>query len=195
MKTLADYYRQLQEWEGVSPICLISTWPEEFALSVQEDFRSVINGVGLVGMKCPVRSGSTNQSLGNQIQDFVVPLLATELALFTLQRSPGAGYPDCELIHLASGQLVSAEVKATSDWNPNDSSRRVLTSSSEKLRKRFSEPILHLLISIVYSPADGAQIQSLRLDFLEPITPVGVRLEASVSHKILCEGTHRSIVF
>ena len=41
----------------------------------------------------------------------------------------------------------------------------------------------------------SAKIGRIRLDFLEPTTLVGVRLEASVSHKILCSGSHRSIVF
>lgn len=127
----------------------------------------------------------------------MIRLLAARLSDFDLRKCAGAGYPDRELIQVASGLKIPLEVKATADWDPNDSSRRVLTSSSGKLRTQFSEPIHHLLLSIVYeisSPAN-AMISSIRLDFLEPTTRVGVRLEASVSHKILCTGSHRSIVF
>jgi hypothetical protein len=35
-------------------------------------------------------------------------------------------------------------------------------------------------------------ISSLRLDFIGPNTQVNIRLEASVSHRLLAEATHRS---
>ncbi len=37
-------------------------------------------------------------------------------------------------------------------------------------------------------------MDAIRLDFLEPDTAVNVRLEASVNHKILAAGPHRSKV-
>lgn len=86
-------------------------------------------------------------------------------------------------------------MKATSDWNAQDSNRRVLTSSSEKLRAQFEAPIFHLLCTAMYAyEENGARIGCVRLDFLEPSSPVNVRLEASVSHKLLTNGTHASLV-
>ena len=197
MPTLSDYYNDLQVWENVDRRTLVAEWPEPLAASVEAKIHDAIAAAGVLGIRCPIRKGSTNQSIGNQVEDFVIPLLAAELSGFTLRKCAGAGYPDRELIQADSGLKIALEVKATADWNPNDSSRRVLTSSSDKLRTQFTDPIHHLIFSILYeiSSPMSARIGSIRLDFLEPTTLVGVRLEASVSHKILCSGSHRSIVF
>jgi hypothetical protein len=86
---------------------------------------------------------------------------------------------------------IPLEVKATSNWNDRDSNRRVLTSSSNKLRAQFSDPIYHLLLTVLYSQNENlATIEAIRLDFLELTTVVNVRLEASVNHKILATGHH-----
>ena len=88
-------------------------------------------------------------------------------------------------------------MKATSQWNPADSNRRVLTSSSDKIRNHFCPQIYHLNCTVMYdiSDSDDARINALRLDFLQPTTTVNVRLEASVSHKILSNGTHPTSTF
>ena len=88
---------------------------------------------------CPIRKGSTNQSTGSQVEDFVFPLLAGKLSGFTLRKSAVAGYSHRELIQAVSGLKIPLEVNATADWNPNDSSRRVLTSSPDKLRAQFAD--------------------------------------------------------
>ena len=102
-------------------------------------------------------------------------------------------YPDKTLVQRAPAIRMPLELKATSDWNPRDSNRRVLTSSSEKLRLQFCAPIYHLLLTVLYSlSGTSATIHTIRLDFLEPTTQVNVRLEASVNHKILANGPHQS---
>ena len=115
-----------------------------------------------------------------------------------IQKSEKTPAPDClPTPGKTKGQVTyfALEVKATSDWNPNDSNRRVITSSSEKIRKQFSEPIHHLLFTLLYKIETGfAVIEHMRLDFLEPTTPVSVRLEASVNHKLLSHGTPASFV-
>jgi hypothetical protein len=99
------------------------------------------------------------------------------------------------LVQNSSGLKVAFEIKATSDWNPADSNRRVLTSSSEKIRRAFKTPIYHLLCTLLYTvQPDSARIDAVRLDFIEPTTSVNVRLEASVNHKILASGPHKSIM-
>lgn len=197
MPTLSDYYKDLQVWENVARRTLIAEWPVALAASIESKVHDALGAAGVLGIRCPIRKLSTNQSLGNQVEDFVIPLIAARLSGFALRKCAGAGYPDRELIQEGSGLKIPLEVKATADWNPSDSSRRVLTSSSDKLRTQFAEPIHHLLFTILYeiSSPMSAKIGSVRLDFLEPTTVVGVRLEASVSHKILCSGSHRSIVF
>ena len=100
-----------------------------------------------------------------------------------------------EILHkeLATGRIFPFEVKATGQWNRSDSNRRVLTSSSKKLRETFREPINHLLVTILYKKSSGRyRVEGIRLDFLEPTTQVNVRLEASVNHRILDGGTHHS---
>lgn len=197
MPVLSDYYRDLQVWENVPPKNLVAEWPDTLVASVISQLHAAITASGILGATCPILKGSTNQSIGNQVEEFTIPLLSCKLAHFTLRKCVGAGYPDCELTQERTGIKMPLEVKATADWSPGDSSRRVLTSSSAKLRSQFAEPIYHLLTSIVYRGSSPlkAVIESIRLDFLEPTTVVGVRLEASVSHKILCAGSHRSIVF
>jgi len=80
------------------------------------------------------------------------------------------------------------------DWG-NSSNRRVLTSSSRKLRQQFKTPVYHLLMTALYTntPA-SARIDGIRLDFLEPTTSVNVRLEASENHKIRATGPDHSVI-
>ena len=108
----------------------------------------------------------------------------------------GPGYPDKTLTD-PNGLRILLEVKATSHWNPNDSNRVVLTSSSKKLRNRVSAPPrYHLVLTFIHSQLPGpVTINRVRLDFLEPATKVNVRLEASVNHKILSNGTHHHTIF
>ncbi len=120
-----------------------------------------------------------------------MPQLTKGLKEFQLEKCVGAGYPDRMLVR--HGHRIALEIKATSDWNPSDSNRRVLTSSSEKLRRHFHPPIHHLLCTVFYSLKDDcAVIGALRLDFLEPDSIVNVRLEVSVSHKLLAAAKHHS---
>lgn len=88
---------------------------------------------------------------------------------------------------------IPLEMKATGQWNPADSNRTVLTSSSAKLRSQFVSPIYHLLVTVIYSQVGGGvRIDAIRVDFLEPTTQVNVRMESSGSHKILDQGGHYS---
>ena len=117
--------------------------------------------------------------------DFIEAVARTQLK--------GAGYPDQVLSSAAA--RMPMEIKATGDWNPRDSNRRVLTSSSTKLREQFQSPIFHLLCTVLYAErANAVRVEALRLDFLEPSTAVSVRLEASVSHKLLSQAPHHSVV-
>ena len=141
----------------------------------------------------PIRAGSTNQSIGNQVADFFVPVINQHLQQYRIDACPGGGYPDKILVEIASRRTFPFELKATSTWDAADSNRRVLTSSSRKLRQRFPGAVNHVLATMLYATGAGvSRVQSLRLDFIEPGTLVSIRLEASVSHRLLAEATHRS---
>lgn len=110
----------------------------------------------------------------------------------------GAGYPD-NFLSITKGNKTTnycLEFKATSDWNPKDSNRRVLFSSTKKLRDKISKKLipanpLHILLTIQYSKSSG-KIEGLRIDFLDPTTQINTRLEASTTHKLLHGAAHKS---
>ncbi len=195
MPNLNDYYCDLLVWEGEQPRILVDRWPSGLPSLIEAEFIHAVAVGGLKGSACPILPGSTNQSIGNQVEKFAVLHLSPHMRPFAIGACSGAGYPDKVLIQHDTNLRMPLEVKATSDWNPNDSNRRVLTSSSEKLRRQFTSPIYHLLMTVLYIIENqAARVDAIRLDFLEPGTTVNVRLEASVNHKILAAGSHRSKV-
>src|SRR5438552_6505479 len=142
----------------------------------------------------PIRPGSSNQSVGNQVADFFTLQFPASLAEHVLRACAGAGYPDKILVRRRDEKAYPLELKATSGWNAADSNRRVLTSSSRKLRQQFQPPLNHLLATIIYHQSRNEWfITSLRLDFIGPNSLVNIRLEASVSHRLLAQATHPSI--
>jgi len=195
MANLQDYYKDLLVWEDVPHVELVHSWPPELVDQITQNIRHSASRGNLIGLRCPIRANSTNQSIGNQVEEHALPLLAAHIMDFELGKCSGAGYPDQVLTCTRSHLKIPLEVKATKDWNPSDSNRRVLTSSSEKIRNQFVPPIHHLLMTILYAVGrSDVTVEHIRLDFLEPTTQVSVRLEASVNHKILTHGTHTSVI-
>lgn len=193
MKNFAEYYKDLLEWEGVEFKELISDWREDLIEEIKNDFQTAVTNSNLKGLAFV--PNKTNQSVGNQVEIVALEKLNEHLKIFQIDNCSGAGYPD-RVLTKGDFKQVALEMKATGDWNPNDSNRRVLTSSSKKLREKFISPVYHLLCTVVYKGEfESAKIESIRLDFIEPETQVSVRLEASVSHKMLTNATHESIVF
>jgi hypothetical protein len=195
MPNLQDYYKDLLTWEGVPPRNLVDPWPSGLRSAIENDLVNAVSLSGLIGAICAIHLSSSNQSVGNQVEAFTVGILSPHLVGYRLLPCSGSGYPDKMIIERRTNLAIPLEMKATSDWNPRDSNRRVLTSSSSKLRAQFVCPIYHLLATVIYSQVpNGVRIDHLRLDFLEPTTPVSVRLEASVNHRILATGSHHSRV-
>ena len=131
----------------------------------------------------------------NQVEKYIVQEFGEVISGFSISKCRGGGYPDQVLTQQTTGLRVPLEMKATANWDEKDANRRVLTSSSKKLQDQFSGPIYHLLLTGLYSKQadeDWVTIDAIRLDFLEPTTPVSVRLGASVNHKILATGNHYS---
>ena len=190
--TLAEYYADLLKWENQPSRDLVADWPTDLVERISRDIRGAVEAAKLIGSDCSLKSGSSNQSVGNQVEAFIVAQV-NAAGNFQIENCSGSGYPDRLL---RDDELkIPLEMKATSDWNPSDSNRRVLTSSSAKLRAQFESPIHHLLLTAIYEvDGDVARIKGIRLDFLAPNTEVNVRLEASVSHKLLHNSTHASLL-
>ncbi len=195
MKTFAEYYRELLERESIEQCELVSAWQVDLVAEIEQDFEQTITNSGIKDSFCPIRENSKNQSIGNQTEFYAVEKLNENLRTFAIESCVGRGYPD-RILAKGTFKQIALEMKATSKWNPNDSNRRVLTSSSKKLRERFAAPIYHLICTVIYQNQNQPyKIEMVRFDFIEPNTTVSIRLEASVNHKILASGNHKSIVF
>ena len=194
LSNLQDFYKDLQDLEEQPHRELIHQWPQELRDIIVAAFVEAVSAASVKGSVCPIKPKSTNQSIGNQVEKYIIPQLDEVLSGFSICKSQGSGYPDQILIQESTDLHMPLEVKTTSDWNKKDANRRVLTSSSEKLRAQFSTPIYHLLFTVGYSGRDdnSVTVTTIRLDFLEPTTVVNARFEASVSHKLLTNGSHYS---
>jgi hypothetical protein len=191
---LIDYYRELQCREGFEVVELVTEWDDAAIDEILTDFRTALARSQITQQVVPIRPGSSNQSVGNQVADFFTLQFPGFLTEHLIRACAGAGYPDKILVRRPDNRAYPLELKATSGWNPADSNRRVLTSSSKKLRQQFRAPINHLLATILYAQrGNDWLITSLRLDFVGPNTLVNIRLEASVSHRLLAAATHRSM--
>lgn len=201
---LQDFYRELQLRNGIqNPTALVASWPAPLRAHVEAEMRtSMANGGFFTGAvanlhRLPNGNARSNQSKGNVLADALCEALTRasgDLSVHNL--SSGRGYPDRRLRSASQQQSVCFEIKATTNWNPVDGNRRVLTSSPEKLRSAIAagelpNPPCHLVATIHYSDANTVP-HGLRLDFLEPNSIVAVRLEASTSHQLLHAGAHLS---
>jgi hypothetical protein len=198
MPTFAEYYQDLLESEDLQEQELISVWLPDLITEVTNEIGQAVENSNLINSLCQIEPNSSNQSIGNQIATHLSNRLNEQMQNFNLLRCIGReGYPDRILVRVADdSRHISFEIKSTSNWNPNDTNRRVLSSSSSKLRQNFNVPIHHLICTVIYQMENNfARIRAVRLDFIEPDTDVKVRLEASVSHRILSNGEHQTVVF
>lgn len=199
-----SFLRRLQEEEGVPhPMSLAAQWSPADIRRISREWKNATKVSKLVGARAE-RSPlawrrRSNQSRGTLIANFVVDMLNQRLASLKIEALPnGNGYPDFRLLSLTTGFACAIEFKATSQWRDGDSNRRVLLSSTSKLRanivsKLLNSPPCHLVATINYDKGTSA-IESTRLDFFEPNSDVSVRLEASTSHSMLANGHHSSIL-
>ena len=195
MSDLNNFFTDLLDREEQPYRQLIDQWPQDLCDTVVSAFEDAVSKASVKSSICPLKPRSSNQSIGNQIEKYIVQELGSVILGFSISKCSGSGYPDQILIQQTTQLKMPLEMKATAEWDEKDSNRRVLTSSSDKLRNQFSAPIHHLLLTGLYSKKDDedfAAIDAIRLDFLEPTTVVNVRLEASVSHKLLVGGHHYS---
>lgn len=194
MPRFDDYLDELQTYSGLQPRPLIAPWNANLAAAAQSAIGQAIQAQSYIGWQMPNFTG-TNQSLGNKAAAaFLTKLAPAFTNAFGIEMAPGKGYPDTILT--IQGERHFLEFKATSDWNPNDSNRRVLTSSPKKMISLIEagsvkDPPAHAIATVLYQNG-GATVEGFRLDFLDPSSQMNIRLEASTSHKLLANGNHTS---
>ena len=199
---LGTFLKYLQEEElgknSKGQVPLIAKWKAAESQAISSLISSNIKklrGSAPKGFK----SAKSNQAVGNLMhKHFVDEFNNSAPASIQITPCGGAGYPD-NFLSITKNKVTTnycLEFKATSDWNPKDSNRRVLMSSTTKIRKKIAEKLiptnpLHILITIKYAK-DSGRIEGVRLDFLDPTSKVNTRLEASTTHKLLHGASHKS---
>lgn len=158
-----------------SKLDLVADWADADIAAIKKSIKKLSKLV--VGEY--VEPGKTNQSAGNKFEKFLTQTVQNSKTLgLNLWRPKGNGYPDMVLTSNAISAVLCMEVKATSKWDSNDSNRRVLMSSVNRLinvRKSFPlERILHLICTIEYD-SKTSTITVLQFHFIRPSSPVGFR--------------------
>jgi len=166
---IAEYYNELQRREGLEPVELITEWAQRDTDAISAPFRNAVVVSRITEQGIPIRVGSTNQSIGNQVADFFVAAINQDLQNYRIDACPGGGYPDKILVEIASGRTFPFELNATSTWDVADSNRRVLTSSSRKLRQRFPGAVNHVLATLLYATAAGVRLTADAMTFFPAI--------------------------
>src|SRR5207248_3126754 len=166
---IAEYYNELQRRESLDPVELVAEWAQADTDAISGAFRKAFAASRITEQTIPIRAGSTNQSIGNQVADFFVPVINQHLQQYRIDACPGGGYPDKILVEIASGRTFPFELKATSTWDVADSNRRVLSSSSRKLRQRFPGAVNHVLATLLYATAAGVRLTADAMTFFPAI--------------------------
>ena len=199
--TLKSFLVALQKHEGFKNIdTLVHPWP----LSLRKKIISKLRKINTIQQGSRISTLKTakfsNQSKGSSIEKYLksVLILASDKEV-KFEVCKGAGYPDMYITFpMLPDLMVFLEIKATTIFNSKDGNRRVLFSSTQKMRKyknaMSSKHCFHLLLTCEYDEKSKI-INSIRFDFLEPNTSLNIRLEASTSHKLLSSGSQSNIVF
>jgi hypothetical protein len=185
MKTLKQYFRELLIREGKPAVNLVAEWKPAEIAAIRWRLKAACSRCAL-GQLLNVEDELTSPALGNMLARLLAPKLDGGLEDLTIQRCAGQGYPDRRLVWAERNKAFALELKATTRFEPKDNNRVILTSSPEKLLKWFAPPVHHLMATFLYSRKGGrVKVRTLRLAFLQPWTKVYVRLEASVTQRLL----------
>lgn len=180
--TFGDYLK------GNSKEVLISDWTAKNLVKVKKHLKVLAKH--LVGKR--VEPGKSNQATGNNFEKLLNQALAdSKVPDFALVPPHAQGYPDCVLTSRTLDAILCMEVKSTSGWDDNDSNRRVLMSSVNRLegvRKSFpGKHFLHLICTIEYD-AKTYSVDQLQFHFINSSSPVGYREEIHTSQQSLASG-------
>jgi hypothetical protein len=161
------------------------------------DFSQAVGRCGFRASTLSLATSTSNQAVGNRLEAFLAQKISARLKGFRIEPCAGQGYPDSRLVRIRDNKAFPLEFKATQGFNSNDNNRMVLMCSTEKLRRDFTPPINPLLATACYQRiGTHLWVRSVRLDYMDPTTPVMIRLEASVSKRLLVshQGAFSSII-
>src|SRR5262249_62094185 len=89
---------ELQLREVLTPTDLIGDWDNTAVTEISTDFRTAMTNCQITQQVVPIRPGSSNQSIGNQVADFFTLQFPTFLTNHVIRACSGAGYPDKILV-------------------------------------------------------------------------------------------------
>ena len=94
MQNLRSFYERLLRWEGQKPQLLVHEWPFDLREAVKDAFGQAVKDTSLRNSVCQLKEGSTNQSVGNQVEKHCIEKLRGVVEGFTISDCTGEGYPD-----------------------------------------------------------------------------------------------------
>jgi len=81
---IAEYYNELQRRESLDPVELVAEWAQADTDAISGAFRKAFAASRITEQTIPIRAGSTNQSIGNQVADFFVPVINQHLQQYRM---------------------------------------------------------------------------------------------------------------
>jgi hypothetical protein len=156
---LVDYYRELQICEGLTPTELIAEWDNTAVNEISADFSAAMTNSQMTQQVVPIRPGSSNQSVGNQVADFFTLQFPAFLAKHVIPACSDAGYPDKILQSLPKYITPTSRRPNVSLTQPHFIIERVLVSCAFGSQQRgnnsrvapysnFLGAFLHLLVLV-----------------------------------------------
>ena len=186
MNDLQTFFSRLAVWEGLPAVPLVARWNLEEAREIGSTFRRAFDRCRFGANPLIARWAVSSQSVRNLMATFISTEIDRRLEGFRIEPCPGRGYPDNRLVRVDDKKAYALEFKTSQGFDPTDDNRMVLTCRSEKLRRCFKPPIRHLLATVCHERIGRKiWIRWVYLDFLEPTMPVHIRLESSVTKRLL----------
>jgi hypothetical protein len=108
---IAEYYAEVQRREGLEPVELVAEWAEADSDAISTAFRNAFIASRITEQTIPIRTGSTNQSIGNQVADFFVPVINEHLQQYRIDACPGGGYLDKIFVEIGSARTFPFELR------------------------------------------------------------------------------------
>jgi hypothetical protein len=122
---------------------LVAEWAQADTDAISAAFRNAFSASRIIEQTIPIRAGSTNQSIGNQVADFFVPVMNQHLEQYRIDACPGGGYPDKILVEIASRRTFPFELRRLPLGTPPIQ----IDASSPHLRENYVSASRALLIT------------------------------------------------
>src|SRR5271166_6491492 len=102
VNNLESYYESLAKWEGQPATSLVALWDQGDVAAISEDFQTAFVQGEFQSALLPIAVGTSNQSIGNKVAEFLVKGISRHLRRFRIDSCSGPGYPDKRLASLAN---------------------------------------------------------------------------------------------